>query len=43
MSKSARLCIRLLILNVKKCMCEGVIITTALYGAEAWGMEHEKC
>ena len=22
----------------KKCLCEGVIVPTALYGAEAWGM-----
>ena len=25
-------------MNVKKCLYEGVIIPTALYGAEGWGM-----
>ena len=25
-------------INVKKCLYEGVIVPTALYGAEAWGM-----
>ena len=24
--------------NDKKCLYEGVIVSTALYGAEAWGM-----
>ena len=24
--------------NTKKCLCEEVIVLTALYGAEAWGM-----
>ena len=24
--------------KVKKCLYEGVIVPTALYGAEAWGM-----
>ena len=24
--------------NVKKCLYEGVIVRTAMYGAEAWGM-----
>ena len=25
-------------IKTKKCLCEGVIVPTALYGAEAWGM-----
>ena len=25
-------------INVKKCMYEGVLIPTAFYGAEAWGI-----
>ena len=25
-------------INAKKCLYEGVIVPTALYGAEAWGM-----
>ena len=25
-------------INAKKCLFEGVIVPTALYGAEAWGM-----
>ena len=25
-------------LKAKKCLCEGVIVPTVLYGAEAWGM-----
>ena len=25
-------------IKAKKCLCEGVIVPTALYGAEAWGM-----
>ena len=25
-------------INAKKCLCEGVIVPAALYGAEAWGM-----
>ena len=25
-------------MNVKKCLHEGVIVPTALYGTEAWGM-----
>ena len=25
-------------IKAKKCLCEGVIVTTELYGAEAWGM-----
>ena len=25
-------------IKAKKCIYEGVIVTTALYGAEAWGM-----
>ena len=26
-------------MNAKKCLCEeGVIVPTALYGADAWGM-----
>ena len=25
-------------IKAKKCLCEGVIVLTALYGAEAWGM-----
>ena len=25
-------------IKAKKCICEGVIILTALYGAEAWSM-----
>ena len=25
-------------IKVKKCLYEGVIVPTALYGAEAWGM-----
>ena len=25
-------------IQAKKCLCERVIIPTALYGAEAWGM-----
>ena len=25
-------------INVKKCLYEGVIVHTALYGAESWGM-----
>ena len=25
-------------IKAKKCLCEGVIAPTALYGAEAWGM-----
>ena len=29
-----------LVLKVKKCLYEGVIVPTSLYGAEAWGM-HE--
>ena len=28
---------RALGINAKKCICEGVIVPTALYGAEAWG------
>ena len=27
-----------LVIKVKKCLYEGVIVPTALYGAEAWGM-----
>ena len=27
-----------LLINAKKCLHEGVIVPTALYGAEAWGM-----
>ena len=26
-------------INVKKCLYEGVIVPTALYGAEGWGMK----
>ena len=26
-------------LKVKKCLCEGVIVPTALHGAEAWGIK----
>ena len=26
------------IINAKKCLYEGVIVPTAFYGAEAWGM-----
>ena len=25
-------------IKAKKCLCEGVIVPTALYGAAAWGM-----
>ena len=25
-------------IKAKKCLCKGVIVPTALYGAEAWGM-----
>ena len=25
-------------INAKKCLCEGVIVPTAFYGAKAWGM-----
>ena len=25
-------------INVKKSLCEGVIVPTAFYGAEAWGL-----
>ena len=25
-------------IKAKKCLCEGVIVPRALYGAEAWGM-----
>ena len=32
------LCNRGLAIKVKKCLYEGVIVPTALYGAEAWGM-----
>ena len=32
------LCNRGLGINAKKCLYEGVIVPTALYGAEAWGM-----
>ena len=28
-------------INSNKCRCEGVIVPTALYGADAWG--YEKC
>ena len=28
-------------INAKKCLYEGVIVSTALYGAEAW--RYEKC
>ena len=31
--------IRGLLTNAKKCLYEGVIVPTALYGAEAWGMK----
>ena len=27
-----------LFIKAKKCLCEGVIVPTALYGAGAWGM-----
>ena len=27
-----------LVINARKCLFEGVIVQTALYGAEAWGM-----
>ena len=36
------LCNRGLEINVKKCLYEGVILPTALYGAEAWGMRSAK-
>ena len=26
-------------IKAKKCLCEGVIVPTALYGADAWGMK----
>ena len=29
---------RVLEINVKRCLYEGVIVRTTLYGAEAWGM-----
>ena len=32
------LCNRGLGIKAKKCLYEGVIVPTALYGAEAWGM-----
>ena len=32
------LCNRRLGIKAKKSLCEGVIVPTALYGAEAWGM-----
>ena len=28
-------------INVEKCLCGGVIVPTALYGAEAWGLRLE--
>ena len=30
---------RVLGIKAKKCLCEGVILPMALYGAEAWGYE----
>ena len=30
---------RRLLINAKKCLYEGVIVPTVLYGAEAWGMK----
>ena len=32
------LSIRALGIKAKKCLCEGVIVPTALHGAEAWGI-----
>ena len=29
-------------IKAKKCLCEGVIVPMALYGAEAWGMRSAK-
>ena len=29
-------------IKAKKCLYEGVIVPTALYGAEAWGMKRKK-
>ena len=29
-------------INAKKCIYEGVIVPTALYGAEAWGMRSDE-
>ena len=29
-------------ITAKKCLYEGVIVPTALYGAEAWGMRSAK-
>ena len=29
-------------INAKKCLYEGVIASTALYGAEAWGIRSAK-
>ena len=29
-------------IKAKKCLYEGVILPTALYGAEAWGMRTER-
>ena len=31
-----------LMIKAKKCLYEGVIVPTALYGAEAWGMRSAK-
>ena len=36
------LCDRLFVIKAKKCLYEGVIVPTALYGAEAWGMSSSK-
>ena len=33
---------RTLAIKAKKCLYEGVIVPTALYGAEAWGMRSAK-
>ena len=29
-------------IKAKKCLCEGVIVPTALHGAEAWGMRSDE-
>ena len=41
-SAESVLCNRGFGINAKRCLYEGVIVPTALYGAEAWGMRSAK-